>query len=191
MKKIIDIKESTMQEKILLTLTIIILLAVGTSVLRHLLLKSNNIDYNNESITSLYDNAITVSERDIYWILNNIIDAYIKSYYLELDSISEYDRSQIIYSRGDYYEVLSNDYKKFLNKNKYMQLSENMLKKFIINESFLKEDNYIYEVRYLDSNKYRENMYICKLNTINKDVESYIGIQLKPNKNLYNIFYLE
>ena len=191
MKKIFDIKEITVKEKIALGIICIILPVIGTAIIKNLIKKryNYNIDYSKENIENLFEYSNSTNDREIYWILNNIIDGFIKSYSLELSGIVKTDDG--LYSREDFYATLSDEYKKVLNKSKYMEVSENMLKKFVEKDNTMKDEDYIAEVRYLNSNRYAENMYICKLNTVDENVNSYIGIIINPSNRFYNIFYLE
>lgn len=187
-KKIFNIKDSTMQEKILLGMAMLVVLLIGTFILKHFLTKKYEINYKEKTVSNLFEYAISTNDREVYWILNNIINSFIHSYEVELDGREKNNEE---YSRKDFYNVLTSEYKKVLSKKEYLELTDNMMKKFIRYNNTLKTDDYIQEVRYLNNRVYPDNMYICKLNTIDSDVESYIGIILDTVTRSYSIFYLE
>lgn len=188
-RKIIDIENATMQEKIMLALAFMLVLIFITFLLKNFSNKDNNIDYNEINGELLYSSAIYTNDREVYWILSDIFETFLNSYKLEQSFISKLEKDTILYSREDFYLTLLSEYKKEISKKEYMEISKNMLDKFISNYNF-KTENFIEEIRSLNSNEYSSNMYICKLNTYDNS-NSYIGIKLYPNTNGYNIFYLE
>ncbi len=186
--KIIDIKNITSQEKLILAVTFLALIIMATTILNLVLNYGKNIDYRNQTVEELYEEATLVNDREIYWPLNNIISAFINSYQAELTNTAN---SQNGYSREDFYSVLADSYKKNLSKKKYMEKSKEMCDKFVINNMVVKQDDYIKEIRKLDFEKYSSNMYVVSLKTVLQDSSSYIGIRLMPNTKSYCIFYLE
>ena len=194
MRKIIDIKEITTNEKIAIGIICIILLSIATSFVSSLWRKEIGIDYKTLNITELIDSSFEVKSREEYWILNNIIYSFLSSYNNEISSTGLVNsKTNTGYTRDSYYKVISSEYKKVLSKKEYMNLSKIMMEKFVTyenNQIFIKYKDIIDSIYELDSNTYAPNMYICKLKPIREDAESYIGIELLDN-NSYNIFYIE
>ena len=90
-----------------------------------------------------------------------------------------------------YYKALDPDYKKFLGKKKYLEISNNLITK-VIGEQ---KDVFSVTPQPLITDMYRlnkyENAYLCKLSTKNSEDEAYIGIILDTEKTKYNIFYID
>ena len=189
--RIIEWEKLTYQEKIILAFAFIGLMALITTVINIVNKPKSNIDYKNATGEKLYLSAISNDDREIYWILNDIVSTFINSYNLELDTISNTYKEKIVYSREDFYKVLSEEYKNKLNKKEYLNLSKEMLEKFIENGSYMKENDFFEGIGKLNSVDYSQNMYICKLKTVDSSKTSYIGIKIYPNTKNYNIFYLE
>ena len=193
MKKIIDIGEISLKEKIALGIVCIILLSIGTSIISNIGKKDNNIDYKNFNIDDILVYSTETKTREEYWILSDIIYSFLSSYNKEIGSNGILNSEQgSIYTRESYYKVLSSSYRKYLSKSKYMDLSKTMMEKFISykdNKKQIKTENLIEKIYILDDFKYEKNMYLCKLKPEKSDVTSYIGIQLLEN-NSYNIFYI-
>lgn len=187
-KKFIDIKNITSQEKLILAISILILIVIATSVIRVIFDSSKNINYKKQTIEDIYDEGQIIEDRNVYWPLNNIIAAFIGSYQSEIANVNNIQSS---YTREDFYNTLSDEYKKVLSKRKYLEKSKEMFDKFIINNTTVKQNDYIEQIRMLDSKKYSNDMYIVKLKTVAENSSSYIGIRLIPNIKKYSIFYLE
>ncbi len=194
MRKIFDIKEITIQEKIALGIVCIILLSIGTAFLSSTAKKDSNVNYKEFSLDEILNSSEEIKAREEYWILNNIIYSFLSSYNLEISSTGLVNSNNTkTYTRESYYKVLSSDYRKYLKKSKYMEISKNMMEKFVQysnNKIYVKDSNLISNIYLIDEYKYGKNMYICKLNTVKIDTTSYIGIQLLEN-NTYTIFYIE
>ncbi len=193
MKKIIDINKFTLKEKIALGIICIILLSIGTSIISNIGKEDNNIDYKNFNIDDILVYSTETKTREEYWILNDIIYSFLSSYNKEIspNGILNIEQSSV-YTRESYYKVLSNSYRKYLSKSKYMDLSKTMMEKFISykeNKKQIKTENLIEKIFILDDFKYGQNMYLCKLNTERENTTSYIGIKLLEN-NSYSIFYI-
>ncbi len=195
MRKIFDIKEMTIYEKIALGIVCIILLSIGTALLSSTTKKDNNVNYKEFSLDEILNSSEEIKAREEYWTLNDIIYSFLSSYNLEISSTGLVNNSNNTktYTRESYYKVLSSDYRKYLKKSKYMELSKNMMEKFVQysnNKIYIKDSDIISNIYLLNEYEYGNDMYICKLNTVKIDTTSYIGIQLLEN-NTYTIFYIE
>lgn len=189
--QIINLSNLTYQEKIILAFALLGLMALITTVINIINNPKNNIDYENVTGEKLYLNAVSNDDREIYWILNDIVSTFINSYNLELDTISNIYKEKIVYSREDFFKVLSEEYRESLSKKEYLNVSKEMLEKFVKNGSYMKENDFFEGIGKLNSVEYSQNMYICKLKTADSSKTSYIGIKIYPNTKNYNIFYLE
>lgn len=187
-KDIINLNNITNQEKLILLISFLFLVILATFILKNIFDDNRNIDYKKQTIEDLYNEAFINNDRQTYWILDSIISSFITSYQLEL---TDNNTEKSIYKREDFYQVLSNDYKKVLSKRKYLEKSKEMCNKFIVGSGNVKKNDFIEEVRQLDQRKYLSNMYIVKLKTVLKDSKSYIGIKIIPDTRNYSIFYLE
>lgn len=190
-KKIINWQELTYQERLILALALIALIILLTIIINLVKGNKETIDYKEITGETLYFEGITNKDREVYWILNDIIATFVDSYNLELDNVYTTYKEKIVYSREDFYEVLSDEYKNNLSKKDYLMLSKTMLEKFAKYGAIEKNTDFIQVVKELSTNTYSSNMYICKLKTVDTIKESYIGIQLYPSTKSYNIFYLE
>ncbi len=189
--KLFNFKDLTYQEKLILALGIMGAMLLITTVINLLRDSKTEINYNDQSVKSLYTHSVPVKDRDVYWVLNDIISTFIDSYNKELLTVSDAQKQEILYSREDFYTVISDEYKKELSKKEYLEVSKKMLEKFIENDEVMKSSDFISTIKKLDSSIYSENMYICKLKTVDNSTESYIGIQVYPDSKSYNFFYLE
>lgn len=196
MKKIIDIKNISMKEKIALLATISVLLMVITKVFYNFSInEGNGINYNEDiNIDYIISISDETNDRQVYAILNNVISSFINSYNLELkDYVGNINLEDINYTREDYYNVLSSSYKKKISKLKYNSLSEEFMQNFINSSEYgryMQTSGILQNVYKLNEYVYSKNMYICKLNSNIKTKIAYIGIQLNEENSKYNIFYL-
>lgn len=190
MNKLLNIKEATYQEKLMLALAFLVVVIVFTFVLQTIFTQKNNINYKEQNGQELFKSGYVYDDREVYWILNDIIYTFVSSYEDELVYSNTDEKNNDNYNREEFYTVLSDEYKKVLSKNKYLEVSKNMLNKFVIGNRNVRKNNFIAEVRKLNVKEYADNMYICKLNTENQE-DSYIGIKLIPSTKSYSIFYLE
>lgn len=122
--------------------------------------------------------------RDVYYTLDKIVVKYIESYLVE----DEYN------TWTAYYDVLSEDYSKFLNKKEYNTVSENFLKKFYVYSADVEIDVSEYmDVQdiLVEIYAYEDNRYICVLESSITGNTGYIGIELDEKNKIYSIFYIE
>lgn len=131
----------------------------------------------------LYRGNKTV-DREIYYTLDKIVVKYIESYLVE-DENNTWTA---------YYDVLSEDYSKFLNKKEYNSVAENFLKKFYVYSA----DVEIEAIEYMDAQDivtdiyaYEDNKYMCILESSATGNTGYIGIELDEKNKTYSIFYIE
>ena len=170
----------TKKQKIIFLVTALVALIFLSSLFGYLSRRSDEkvIDYksaNGENIIA--DSAIKFYE------LQDIITKFINSYLGNDDDNTDYK---------NYYETLTDEYKKYLSKSKYYEVTENLCNKFVVTDSVdttinMRTNGILKSVYVYDTDKY-----ICKLQGNNEEV-SYIGIKLIENtKEPYaQIFYLE
>lgn len=196
MKKIIDIKNISMKEKIALLATIAALLMFITKMCYNLENnETNGIDYGTDlNINYMLKFSEKNTDRQIYLTLNEIIFDFLNSYNLEIKEYGgDTELSFISFKRKDYYKVLASSYKKKLGWFKYNSLSKEFMQNFIYSGDrgqYMKTSDILNEIYELGTYMYSGDMYICKLNTAKENEYAYIGIQLEEKSKKYNIFYL-
>ena len=183
--KLVDIKGNiTSKQKLVLGIICLVLIIVVFSILKSVVNTSDEvIDYDNTDSIDLIISSSEINDRDIYCSLNRIISEFINTYQSSYnDEIKDLDY---------YYNALDPNYKKFLGKKKYREVSNNLITKVmgeekgvfsIIPEPLITEIYRLYDY---------DNAYICKLATKNNDNEAYIGIILDTENTKYNIFYID
>ena len=181
--KLVDIKGNiTSNQRLILLLTMLVAIVVIFFGLRSINKKVEGIDYKNTDLIDLIINSQITNDREVYWNLNEIICNFINSYQ------SKYNKK--VNDLNYYYKALDPNYKKFISKKKYLELSNTLITKVIGEDqdvlSTLPEP-VITEVRVL--NNY-DNAYLCKLSTKNEGEDTYIGIVLDKENTKYNIFYI-
>lgn len=182
--KLVDIKDNiSSKQRLVLCLSILILLMVVFSALKQFTSKENGIDYKTTSIETLIKDSLEISDRNIYWNLNDIVYKFVNSYR------SKYTKN--VEDINYYYKALDSNYKKYLGKRKYKGQAYKLISKIIgENPDELSKipEPLITNVYQLDE---YSNAYICKLSTLNEEESAYIGIVLDTEKNRYNIFYID
>lgn len=185
-------------EKLILAITILVLLVILVNFLYSLDKKDKNnlIDYKKNNIEEMLSFSSEVNDRAKYFELSSIIIKYINSFNLEINASSkDVDYNNIDYTIENYYITLDSSYKKHIDISEYLEISKNMCNKFVKRskdgEYILVDNDIIEKIYFLSPSKYGMNMYICKLKTIQKNTNSYIGISLKENSKTFKIFYLE
>lgn len=183
MSKIVDIKSLTPKQKLLFFGICLILLVVITTIALNLNIGYEAIDYKNTDIYSFIIHSEETNDRDIYWTLDNIVSQFIGTYQSEFTK----DVKNLDY----FYNALDPDYKKYLGKKKYKEISNDIITK-VIGEQ---KDVFSSIPAPLITTVYKlsdyDNAYICKLATQEDSASTYIGIILDTDKNKFNIFYLE
>lgn len=181
--KLVDIKGNvTSKQRLVFLVTMLILIIVVFFVLKNINKKNDGIDYNNTDLSDFKTNSSIINDRGIFWNLNDIVANYINAYQAEYNKETK--------NFDYYYKALDPNYKKFIGKKKYLELSNNVVTK-VLGENrdilTLLPNPVITEVSKLD--KY-ESAYLCKLSTIKEDEEAYIGVVLDTQNKRYNIFYI-
>lgn len=191
-KKIINIDKLSTVQKIYLSIIILIIFIVGTKLFEYIRDNKDSIDYKSANIDTFLSSAEENYDRQVYWNLNDIIKKFVLSY----QTIEKLDDSLLVeynykgYSLDEYYKALDANYQKYLGKSGYIKLAKQMLSKFAAkneNGIVIHADKIIEKMYKL----YDEDMYICKLNTVEDSQVSYIVIKLDIEKKNYSIFYLE
>ena len=181
-----------MEEKnnnIKLYLVMFLLLLICLLIFNYFTKKAANKDeiwnYSNIStISDILHKGTKTTARDVYYNLDKIVVKYIESYLVE-DENNNWT---------EYYDVLSKDYSKFLNKKEYNTVAEKFLKKFYV----YSQDIEIEATEYMDVQDilmevyaYDNNRYVCVLESSITENKGYIGIELDEKNKTYSIFYIE
>lgn len=183
--KLVDIKDNiNSKQRLVLGIVFLVLIIVIFSILRSVINTSDEVlDYENTDSIDLIISSSEINDRDVYWSLNGIISGFINTYQSSYnDEIKDLDY---------YYNALDANYKKFLGKKKYREVSNNLITKVMGEEKsvFSKiPEPLVTEVYRL--NDY-DNAYICRLATQNNEGNAYIGIILDTENTKYNIFYID
>ncbi len=193
-KKIINVEELSIKEKLILATTLLILSVVVANFLYSLDKKNNRIESSLLNIDNMILNSIETTERGKFWSLNNIVNTFFSSYNLELNAYKgDVDYNNIKFTREDYYYILSNNYN--ISKNEYMEISKQIIEKFVTKSmygEYIPNNISIDTVYLLDEATYGESMYLCQIKVPNVEEEYvYIGIKLNERSTTFSIFYLE
>lgn len=194
MVKLVErIKQLDRKKLFLLILIVIILVLFGATEFMKKASKEG-MTWNCAKVTSAKDiipSGELIYDRVIYWQLKQIIDQYANSYMYNQD---EETKKIAKAPYEDYYGVLTKDYKKLLNKNKYMEKAKVFFDKMVLetdSPSGFYEENANRISRVL---LYDDNMYLCEIEGTDEnfpDFKAYIGIKLDNTKNKFSIFYIE
>lgn len=171
--------------KLLLFTLVLVLIAL---LLLNNFLEGNRKDevWNYAKITSATDVMYLgkrVTDRNIYYTLENIVNQYLNSYINTED-----DQDKIMYE--DYYNYLTDYYKKHLNKKEYKQVAENFLNKFYININSDYEAMYTYQL-IKDIYAFDNNVYLCKLVSKRNNEIGYMAFRVNEAELAFNIVYIE
>jgi len=169
----------------LLLFTLVLVLI--TLLLLNYVLKGNRNDgiWNYKEIESATDVMYLgekITDRQTYYTLENIINQYLNSY------INTNNEEKIMYD--DYYNYLTENYRKHLSKKEYKEVSENFLNKFYINIDSDYEAMYTYQVL-KEIYKLEDSVYLCRLYSKRNNETGYIAIQLFESDLTFNIVYIE
>lgn len=170
-----------------LTLFTLVLVLIALLLLNYLLSNSrDNGIWDYDKITSLKDimyQGEKVTDRETYYVLETIIYDYLDSYIVDSS-----DKDNITYE--DYYNFLTENYRKHLNKKGYKEVAGEFLNKFYINMDSDYEAMYKYqllkEIYLLD-----ENVYVCKLQSKRNNETAYIALRVDKAQMTFNIVYIE
>lgn len=163
----------------LLLFTLILVLIV--LLLLNFLFNNNRDDgiWNYKEIVTgaqLIYSGTEVTDREIYYTLENIIKDYINSYVTDSEELSY----------KDYYKYLTENYKKHLNKKEYYEVAQTFLNKFLVNTGSMNTNQILKHVYELEN-----NVYLCELVSNTTKQTAYIAIQLNTSQLIYNIVYVE
>lgn len=181
--KFVDIKENTSPtQKLLLIVMLLILLAACFYGFRSLTSNKGIIDYKIADSNYFIFNSEETTDRDVYWNLEEILSKYLGSYQSEYNNEVE----NVEY----YYNSLDNNYKKFLGKKKYIEISNNIIQKMVGDT----KEGMVSLPAQIIKNVYKvnidNNMYLCKLNTLDENDNAHVGIILNTERKEYSIFYI-
>ena len=193
LKKIIDLGELSNKEKLALATTVLVLFVVVATFLYSLDNKNKSIEISLLTVENMETYSVENTDRNIYWILSNIVNSFFASYNLEINAHEgDVDLSKVKYNRKDYYNVLHKDYD--ISKTEYMNITQNMFEKF---KKMGRYGEYIPDIQLnnvyiLNSNMYDKGMYLVKIKVFNNEEEYvYIGIKLNSTSKKFSIFYLK
>lgn len=149
---------------------------------------SNNEDvgiWDYDNITTAYSimySGEKVTDREVYYTLETVIQDYMKSY------VKETDKDTVV-TYKNYYNSLSKNYKKHLGKNGYYEVAEKFLSKFFSEK--LDYESIEYFNRHVIKNVYNmgDSIYFCELETSNNE-DAFIAVQLLRDNTIY-IYYIE
>ena len=176
----------------LLLFTLVLVLI--TLLLLNWLLGGNNTDeiWNYKEITSasdLVDYGEEIEDREVYYILESIVQQYLNSYVNTYNEDMKADKL----SYTQYYEYLTKNYREYLSKAEYKKLAETFLIKFKV----YAESEYE-AMEYMDIEQvvkeiyvFENNVYLCRLKGMYTGNVGYIAIALDTSKNAFNIVYIE
>lgn len=170
---------------ILLGLLLIVIFIVATNLIKKNL--NAEIDYNSDNVVAdLLKSATITYDREVYYIMEDIITNYIYSY-------DPFDIESVNSSYEDYYDVLEETYKSKLGKNKYKEVAQEFFKNVEVENTSAMDSH----TNYITTNVIRRiydlgnDSYLCLVGLLNSEENGYIGITINPTKNTYEIFYLE
>lgn len=182
-------KVDTKQWLVLFSLVLVALIIINI-VMRDL--QRENQIFNYSKITRALDvigKGELVTDRKTYYTLEKIINKYINSYLINSRDLNSEDVNYL-----DYYNVLTSEYKKALNKKEYEEKAKQFLGKFYIyHEGKMEADEYMDTQSVLkDIYKFDDGTaYLCKVKSSQNNKEGYIGIYLNKSNSSFYIFYLE
>lgn len=170
---------------ILLGVLLITCFVILTNLIKNNL--NSKIDYNSDDVVAdLLKSATITYDREVYYIMEDIIVGYISSY--DLDSTVG---GEISYE--EYYDVLDKTYKSKLSKSKYKEVAQNFFKSV----EYTGDTGMDVSTEYITTNIIRaiydlgDNRYLCTVGLQIPNSYGYIGISIDASNNSYEIFYLE
>lgn len=173
---------------------ILVLLIIINFLLENM--RQTGLDYENIEASKLINQGEKVTDREIYYTLEDIIVKYISSYNTVVDEQGNtyYLEAQAENSYEEYYEALIESYQVYLNEEEYIEVARNFLNKFFViggDPEF--EVHYYMQTQGILKGVYelQQNEYICKLYNKTNHKYGYIGIVLDPKEEQYRIFIIE
>ena len=174
-------QEKKVDSKIMLFALILVLI---TLFLLNRLFESNRYEgvWNYKKITSaksLIFEGEEFTNRETYYVLEEIVNQYLDSY------ISKNDNENKGYE--EYYKYLTKSYKNYLSKNKYKQVAETFFNKF-----YDETTNTMYTSQLITAvYKYDNDIYLCKLENKTNNEIGYIALKVSEYQQAFNIVYIE
>lgn len=170
-----------------LLLFTLVLVLITLLLLNYLLEGNREVGiWNYKEITTATDVIYMgqkVTDRDTYYTLETIVNQYLNSYINENN-----DDEKIMYE--DYYNYLTEGYKKHLSKKEYIEVAKNFLNKFYVNINSDYETMYTYQIL-KDIYDMGNNIYMCKLQSKRNNEIGYIAFQVNQSELAFNIVYIE
>lgn len=177
-------EEKKVNSKLVLFTSILVLICL--LLLNYFL--SNNEDvgiWDYDNLTSGYSimySGEKVTDREVYYTLETVIQDYMKSY------VKDTDNDVVTYK--DYYNSLSKNYKKHLGKNGYYAVAEKFFSKFFAKKLDYETMQY-FSNKHVIKNVYEveKSVYLCELKDSNNE-SAFIALQLLTDNTIY-IYYIE
>ena len=163
MSKKLNYKNLSLIRKIILYFIVLVIIFILSWILKIINInkklerKAIVNNYNEiKDYTHFIYQGTTTNDRQLYWDLNDIITKYITS--------SMYEQNNVEFSLEEYFDALTDEYKNYLGKNKYTEISKGFIEKFVIHGA--QELNY--KTQNIIQNIYDINndMYFCELKHI-------------------------
>lgn len=180
--------DKTLKQIIILSI-IVLLLFIGTVLLKNMTAdKKFKWDYGKITFASeILNQGKKINDRNLYWHLKEIINNFLLTMQDEEDENIHSEETKKDYL--EYYDVLSKEYKKQLNKDEYEKLAITFINKFLV-ENHL---GYKYVSDYVidDIYQYDDSMYLCVIVEKYTQVRGYIGIKMNEEQHKFSVFYIE
>ena len=185
-----------LNNKSLLALLIVVLIIILLANYFMSLDKDNEFNYENIEVIELFYTGKQVTDRNTYYILEDIIVNYLNSYTNAKDSNGNSVLLEVEskYTYEEYYDTLLESYKDYLEKEEYLKVADEFMDKFFVTNGdenveihyFMDTDRILKEITEI-----KDNYYICRLYSSYNNKEAYIGIKLDTVNNEYRIFIME
>lgn len=146
-------------------------------------------DYKNiDSASELIYLGEKVKDRSTYYTLEGIVEDYLNSF---LVKVGQNQEGTLNYT--EYYDYLTELYRKHLNQEEYNSVAHKFLSKFYVNAKseyetmeYMDTENVIKNIYLFD-----DNIYLCELRSSSTGNSGYIAFALKENDNIYKLVYIE
>ena len=173
--------EQTQQKNKMLYIVMLLLVIMILIVLRSLIISDTKtiIDYDISAL-ELFNRGEYVVDREVYYIVDSILNKMIVHYTTNGENIEEY------------YEVLDKGYKKKINKSEFIVLMNKLFDSITLVDNDLygeyktfQQDNIIRVVKKIESDSY-----MCSIGLNEGNKVCFLGLTLDKDKNTYEIFYI-
>ena len=175
------------QKQIVILLIILFALILVTNLLKY----NNKTEWKYNDFDSvkeiLYKSESVKNNRVIYWELKEIINNFLCTME-DVEFDSEYANNDT--NLGDYYDVLSKEYKRKLTRKEFEEKASEFISRFLQEDHL--GDKYVGYFAINDIYLFDDNKYICELCLENSEKEiGYFGVELNTQKAKFSIFYIE